>query len=318
MNRFLQIALIFAAILLGTMAKAQVYNYEDGEEPLPPDSIKGLYVGLNLGFYFANKNTARIYNGYGYERDGAIISTFAQSWLNRAISGPPNGSFQSEDRTSEAMRAAPGEWIFAESDMPGEMTYRPSFMFGGHLRYMFNSDFGVFTEINGTFPVTVGQFTIQRVAPSPDPTQNQRLEQFQIRGEEQRLFINLGLHRVLGRKAVEKSGKPTIILPYFDLGATVTFAKFEENVIDMGEYVVNFNRIVDLTQFYTQQGQFVESANLLTGMGFGGFGSIGGQITLGRKFTIDIGYVANFQQVKLGDIKETGIQHQFVLKAIYM
>src|SRR5690554_678836 len=133
MNRYIQHALIVAALLMGTMANAQVYNYEDGEGPTPPDSVKGLYVGLNLGFYFANKNTAQIYGGYGYYRDGEMISNFSQSWLYRAVNSPPDAN---EKRTSEAMRAAPGEWIFAEDDMPGQMTYRPSFMFGGHLRYM--------------------------------------------------------------------------------------------------------------------------------------------------------------------------------------
>ncbi len=314
MKTFLKITLSLLFISISSGITAQVYNYEDGEGPTPPDSIKGLYVGLNLGYYFANKNTARIYNGYGYERDGAINGTFAQSWLNQAI----QGSFQAEDRTSEAMRAAPGEWIFAEENMQSLMTYRPSFMFGGHLRYMFNSDFGVFTEINGTFPVTVGEFTIQRTAPSSDPTQNQRLEKFIIRGEEQRMIINLGVHSVLGRKAAEKKGKTPTILPYIDLGATVTFAKFENNVIDLGQYVVSFDRIVDLTQFYTRQGQFQQEANLLTGMGIGGFGAVGAQITLGSKFTIDFGYAANIQQIKLGNISEVGIQHQIVLKAIYM
>ena len=315
MNNRLKLTAFLIAIVLASSVKGQVYNYEDGEGPTPPDSVKGFYVGLNLGFYFANKNTAQIYGGYGYFRDGEMITNFSQSWLYRAINSPPDAN---EKRTSEAMQAAPGEWIFAEDDMPGQMTYRPSFMFGGHLRYMMNSDFGLFTEIGGTFPVTVGQFTIQRTAASPDPTQNQRLENFQIRGEEQRLFINLGMHKVMGRQAAERQGKVPTILPYFDLGATITFAKFEENLIDLGEYVVNYNRIVDLTQFYAQQGQFLDEANILTGMGIGGFGSLGMQVTLGRKFTIDIGYIANMQQIKLGAINEFGFVHQFVVKAIYM
>ena len=315
MNNLLKLTTILIAIVLASSVKGQVYNYEDGEGPTPPDSVKGLYVGLNLGFYFANKNTAQIYGGYGYYRDGEMVSNFSQSWLYRAINSPPDAN---EKRTSEAMRAAPGEWIFSEDDMPGQMTYRPSFMFAGHLRYMFNSDFGVFTEIGGTFPVTVGQFTIQRTSLSPDPTQNQRLEKFQIRGEEQRLFINLGLHKVMGRKAAEQKGNVPTILPYIDLGATITFTKFEENLIDLGEYVVNYNRIVDLTQFYAQQGQYLDQANILTGMGIGGFGGLGMQITLGRKFTIDLGYVANFQQIKLGEVNEFGLVNQFVIKAIYM
>src|SRR5690606_20476047 len=197
-----------------------------GEGPTPPDSVKGLYVGLNLGFYFANKNTARIYNGCGYQRDGLIISNFSQSWLNQAI----NGNIETQRRTTEAMEVDPGEWEFSEYDMPVNMTYRPSFMFGIHLRYMFNSDFGVFTEINGTFPVTVGQFTILDKRTSNNPGEMRR--KFIIRGEEQRMFINVGLHRVMGRKAAEQKGKTPTILPYFDLGATVTFAKFQENLID--------------------------------------------------------------------------------------
>ena len=311
MNKFLQVTIIVSSVLFGSVANGQVYNYEDGEGPTPPDSVKGLYVGINLGVYFANKQTARIYGGYGYLRDGEIIKSFSNSWLNQAIQGTP----QAEDRTSFAMDAAPGEWIFNESDMPGLMTYRGSFMFGGHLRYMINSDFGFFTEVNGTFPVTVGEFTIQRVAPSPDPSQNQRLERFQIRGEEQRLMVNLGIHKVLGRKAAEAKGKAPTILPYFDLGGSVTFVKFEANFINLGDFQ---GGVVDLTNFFTNQGQFVESANLLTGTGLGGFGSLGAQITLGRKFTIDFGYVANLQQIRLGELNDIGLQHQIVLRAIYM
>lgn len=307
---------VFLFLSMGLLnANAQVYNYEDGEGPTPPDSIKGLYVGLNLGFYLANKKTARMYSGYGYNRDGTIINNFSQTWLYRAINSPPDVN---EKRTSEAMQAAPGEWSFTESDMPGEMTYRPSFMFGGHLRYMINSDFGFFLEGNGTFPVTVGQFTIQSFATSPDPFQNQIAKKFSIRGEEQRFMINLGLHRVMGRKAAEYEGREPTILPYFDLGGTVLFTKFQENLIDLGEYVVSYNRIVDLTQFYAQQGQFLDEANILTGVGFGGFAALGIQITLGSKFTIDLGYAANMQQVRLGELNEIGFQHQFLIRAIYM
>lgn len=316
MNRFIQIALILGAILMGSMANAQVYNYEDGEGPTPPDSIKGLYVGLNLGYYFANKKTGSIYNGYGYERDGQIVSTVGQSWLYQALFGSP----QNINRTNDAMDGVVGTDYYEinETNFPALMTYRPSFMFGGHLRYMFNSDFGIFTEINGTFPVTVGEFTIQSTRPSSNPLDNQTLRKFIIRGEEQRMIINLGMHTVLGRKAAEKKGKTPTILPYLDLGGTITFTKFERNLIDLGERVEYFDRIVDLTQFYTRQGQYLDKANLLTGMGLGGFGAVGAQITLGRKFTIDFGYVANIQQIKLGDISEVGIQHQIVLKAIYM
>ena len=287
---------------------SQVYNYADGEGPTPPDSIKGLYVGLNLGVYFSNNNSAYIYGGYGYQRDGTI-NNFANAWLNLSLQGNP----EAVRRTSTALGLAEGEWAFDESDMPGVMNFSGSFMYGGHLRYMFNADFGVYGELNATNPVTVGEFTIQTFGTSPDPSQNQPLRRFGIRGEEQRLMINLGLHRVLLRERLESLGKPTTILPYIDVGMNTTFVKFEENFYTLDDGV-NY----DLTVFFNNQNQFVDQANLLTGVGFGGFVGVGGQITLGSRFTINMGYNASFEQIKLGEVNERGIQHQLIFKAIYM
>lgn len=300
------------AVLAATTATAQVYNYEDGEGPVDPDSIRGVYVGLNLGAYFANANTAAIYNGYGYQRDGSL-NNFANAWLNDAI----QGNSEAIRRTGDALGGlSEGEWTFDESDMPGRMTYSPAFMWGGHLRYMLNADFGFFAEFNGSKPVTVGEFTIQRNTPSPDPTQSNRLERFQIRGEEQRLSVHLGLHRVLMRESFERKGMSTSLLPYFEIGGKVTFVKFEENIINLGDRIAN--PIVDLTVFYDRQNRFEDVANLLTGTGFGGFASVGGQIAIGSKFTINLGYTANFVQINLGEFSEVGLQHMAVFKAIYM
>ncbi len=305
-----KLTLFFLVAFMGTGAvHGQVYNWADGEEPFSPDSIGGLYFGLNLGFYKANNSSAAIYGGYGFDRAGAKLD-FANSWLNQAI----QGNVIARNRTNEAMQATDGEWIFAESDMPGTMRYSPSFMVGFHLRYMFNADFGMFAEINGTQPVTVGEFTIQRTAPSPIPNQSERLERFQIRGEEQRLVTNLGLHRVLGRKAKARSGGSGTLLPYVEMGLNMTFVKFEENFINLGDRVPN----VDLTIFYTQQGFQIDQARILTGVGFGGFAGAGGQLQLGSKFTLNLGYIASLEHIKLGDINERNFQHIFVLRAIYL
>ena len=198
--------------------------------------------------------------------------------------------------------------------MPGTMRYSPSFMVGGHLRYMFNADFGVFAEINVTNPVTVGEFTIQTFGSSNVPGQQNPLQRFQIRGEEQRQIINLGAHQVIGRKAMERTGKSTTILPYVDVGVNTTFVKFDENFISLGEFI----QPVDLTIFFNQLGIPQDEARILTGVGLGAFGGAGGQIQLGNKFTIDIGYIASFEQIKLGEMNERNFQHIFVLKAIYL
>jgi len=300
--------LILGILILTLSGKAQVYNYADGEGPLPPDSIKGLYVALNLGYYFANNNSAFIYGGYGYQRDG-VINDFANAWLNRSI----QGNSEAIRNTSTALGLTEGEWAFTEDDMPGVMQYSGSFMYGGHLRYMFNADFGVYVEINGTNPVTIGEFTIEDRTSGAGQPGNLGIRRFGIRGEEQRLMINLGLHRVLLREKFEREGRPTSILPYFDIGVNFTFAKFEENFYSLDDGVVR-----DLTVFFNRQNQPVDQANLLTGAGYGGFVGAGGQITLGNKFILNIGYNASFEQIRLGDVNERGLQSQIILKAIYL
>lgn len=308
MNKLI-ILFAIAPIFHLTTASAQVYNWADGEKPFDPDSVQGLYVGLNLGYYFANKASAVMYGGYGFDRDGARLD-FANSWLNIAIQGNP----EFERRTSELIGVDRDQWQFTESDMPGEMRYSPSFMYGGHLRYMFNADFGVFAEINGTNPVTVSQFTIQTFVQNPNPAFNEPLRTFQIRGEEQRLMIQLGIHRVLGRKARERQGRSGALMPYFDLGFNTTFVKFEENFISLND---NFPPI-DLTVFFNQQGLFVDEARVLTGVGIGGFGSLGGQLQIGSKFTINMGYMASLEQIKLGEFNQRNFQHILMLRAIYL
>ena len=309
MKKGLRFSLITLLVLiLGNQLNAQVYNYEDGEGPPPPDSISGFYIGLAIGSYWANNNTANAYDGRGYDRSGAFYSTasqFGQVWLNQAM----QGSIQAEQRTDRLMN--PDDWEFTPSDMPLQMNFGASFMWMGHLRYMFNADFGVYTEIGGAFPVAIGEFTVTRLNPSTTP--GDQVRRFGIRGEEQRFFINLGAHRVLGRKSLEEQGKTSSILPYIDFGLNVTFTRFEANFINLDE-----EGTVDLTVFFNQQGQFVDQANLLTGAGFGGFGGAGIQIAIGSKFTIDLGYQATFVNVNLGEISEFGAQHQLILKAIYM
>ncbi len=291
-----------------TMSYAQVYNWADGEEPIRLDSVKGLVVGLNLGFYQANSKTASIYGGYGFDRDGVKLP-FATSWLNQAIQGNP----QAIARTSDAVGLAPGEWQFTESDMPGAMRFSPSFMWGGHLRYHFTPDFALFAEVNGTNPVTVGEFTITTFSGSNLPGEAQQFRQFQIRGEEQRLIFTFGTHQVLGRKAREKRGTSTVFLPFIDFGLNSTFTKFEENLINLGDFVGP----VDLTVFYQQQGIPTDEARVLTGVGLGAFGGLGGQIHLGQVIMLDLAYIASYEQVKLGEINERAFQHIFVLRAIW-
>lgn len=304
--------LILFSILFSTAfaVHGQVYNWADDEEPEEPHKIydlHGLVVGLNLGFYQANPNTAGIYGGYGFDRAGQRLP-FSQSWLNQAIQGNP----QFIQRTSEAIGLAPGEWIFDESDMPGEMRFRPSFMWGGHFRYHVSPDLGFYAEINGTSPVTVGEFTIQTPAVNPIG-QVGSLERFQIRGEEQRLIFTVGAQHTIGRKQRERLGKSTTLLPLVDFGINSTFTQFEESFIQLDE----FSGPIDLTVFFQRQGIAVDEARVLSGVGVGAYLGTGVQIHLGADIMIDLIYRASFEHVRLGEWDERGFQHIFLLRALW-
>lgn len=293
-------------------SNAQVYNWADGEEPkekVKLEDLTGLMVGLNLGFYQANHSTADIYGGYGFDRAGAR-NNFATSWLNNAIQGPPTN--ETRRRTGDAIGVGPNEFSFDESDMPGEMRYRPSFMWGAHLRYNVNPDLGFFIEVNGTSPVTVGEFTVTNLTATPGQIQSNFVNRFQIRGEEQRLIFTGGVHKVIGREKREREGKPISVLPVIEAGFNSTFVSFEENFINLEN-----SGIVDLTLFFQQQGVLVEEARVLTGVGFGGFASGGIQIHLGSDIMVNLLYRASHEHVKLGEWDHRGFQHTFVLRALW-
>jgi hypothetical protein len=303
------IAIIALLLAVTVSAHGQVYNWADGEAPLKLDSVQGFVIGLNIGFYQANNKTASMYGGYGFDREGVRL-TFPQSWLNQAIQGNP--IFRS--RTSEALGLADGEWQFTESDMPGAMRFSPSFMWGAHARYHFTPDFGMFVEVNGTRPVTVGEFTITTFNATNQPQQQQQFRRFGIRGEEQRLIFTLGAHQVLGRKARERRGDGTMLLPFIDFGVNSTFTRFEENYINLGPLVGN----IDITQIFQQQGFQVDQARVLTGVGVGAFGGAGAQLHLGQNIMLDLAYIASLEQVKLGEINQRAFQHIIVLRAIWV
>lgn len=303
------LALLALSFLFLPLLRAQVYNWADGEEPDEPvtlENLQGLVVGLNIGFYQANHSTAAIYGGYGFDRAGER-NGFSNSWLNNTIQGNP----EFRRRTSDAMGLSDGEWSFTESDMPNEMRYRPSFMWGAHGRFHLNPDFAIFAEVGGTSPVTVGEFTITNLTAAPGQLQDQFINNFSIRGEEQRLLFTLGVRQSIGRKAVEQRGGNTAILPFIEFGLNSTFVSFEENFIDLN------GNVLDLTLFFQQQGFLVDEARVLTGVGFGGFTTLGAQIHLGGDIMVDLAYRPSFEHVRLGAWDDRSLQHIFLLRAVW-
>ena len=309
--------LITGLAALLCMFSIQVLNAQDDYEDTRNEredttSVKGLYVGLNVGAYFANKHDAQLYNGYGFDRNGQRLS-FSESWLNQQFNFPGGGSsnypVSRQEITEEIANNNNGvstteDIRFTESDMPFEMVYDPGIMVGLHLRYNKDVKNAFLLDFNFTQLRASGEFTIDRPNYiTADPSEGTLLY-YPIIGQEQRFYLNLGYHRVFGDNEV--------LNWYGEIGANMTYAQFEENRIQVHNYDA------DITIERNFQGTQTQEAIEISSFGLGGFIGAGAQITLGDKFTVDLGYSLMNTRLDLVSNPERTFQHGVILRAIYM
>ena len=312
MKNYLRCGLLLGLFLMTNAAiRAQDGNNPDAindqQSDSPRKETKGFYLGLNLGAYFANKYDAQLYNGYGFDR-GGIKLDFNNSWLNRSIG--PSAPYQTrqtiETEIGNNTPGGNGTYTFSESDMPLQMRYSPTIQYGLNLRYAFNKKSSIIMDINGCKLTATGEFTLELtgVPPSNNPADNNTLPAFPIRGQEQRLWTDLGYHRVLGNN--------DFLNPYIEGGLNFTLAKFESNDIEI------YNYHADITQVFDNYGNYQYGTVNITSANFGTFLGFGGQITLGTKFTIDLGYNLIHTTIKLRSDPKGTFQHGVIFRIIYM
>ncbi len=270
---------------------------------------RGFYAGIYVGAMKAHAYSARLYDGYGFDREGEP-NTFQNSFLRRQIIDT-YGNHQSfeGDRIAQELGVGPGEWVFTEKDMPTNLAYNISFAFGLQGRYNFDNKNALLFNINFSKLTINGLFTIEvtNTQPTSDPSNPGRIvypeERFGIRGEEQRVMLQAGYQRILGNSGFFN----WVIEAGFDL----TFAKFDKNQAQVNTLMI------DLTNFYNRFGDQTDAARNLTGVAVGAFGGFGGQIETGGKWTIQLLYNPIIQKIALGNDTKYGLHHALGLRAIY-
>lgn len=280
---------------------------------------KGFYAGIYVGALMSNGYSARMYDGYGFDLDGNR-NNFENSFLNLQINGPtnnPNLTMQMRNRVTQAlnetMSVDPHDWEFTIEDMPrsDQIKYNIAFAFGLQGRYNFDDRNSLLFNINFSQVTVNAEFTITILNPQPisDPgnpgaiVYPDRYPKFGIRGDEQRVMLQLGYQRILGNN--------DFFNWVIEAGADLTFAKFGENQAQINSYVIN------LKTFYNQVGGFDRAARNLTGVAAGVFGGFGGQIEAGGKWTIQLLYNPIYQKIALGTDTRYGLHHTLGLRAIY-
>jgi hypothetical protein len=283
-------------------------EYEDeadreADEFWAEDGRKGLYAGIYVGAFFSSPYSAKLYDGYGFDRDGQPNS-FANSWMNQKINVQLRNPGIGGDVVAQELGVNPGEWEFAEVDMPINLKYNIAFNFGLQGRYHINHRDVILFNLNFMRLTVNGQFTIRTNSSQPvgelfpNPVRT-----FGIRGQEQRIMFQLGYQRIL-------SDNETFNW-LMELGVDVTLAKFEKSEIQIG------NTVHDLTTSPNIQGQDLIQRRNLTGAAVGAFAGFGGQVEAGEKWVIQLLYNPLFQKVNLGTDTKYGLHHSIGLRAIY-
>ncbi len=272
---------------------------------------KGFHAGLYVGAFWANKNTAYIYDGYGFDENGQR-NTFANSVLNYQILNVYGGGLGQNDLIAQLLNVGHGDWFFTENDMPVNLKYTTTYMVGLNTRYQINKKASIILNINASKLVVNGKFTISSVLPTTTGLQGQsKINQFTITGAEQRLMMQLGYQRIIG-----KNEKFNFLA---EGGLNIVMSKAQKNQAffnnDLNNGANNFT--IDLMTAYNQPPYNYYSAQYLIGAGIGAFAGLGLHLTINPKYTIQLLYTPSYDRISLGYNPKFKLQHGFGLRIYY-
>jgi hypothetical protein len=260
-------------------------------------------VGLYVGTLFPSGVTS-FYDGYGYDIYGNRHD-FSNSFMNRNINFFYGGTNGQPDQIATALGVNHGDWSFAESDMPTDLTYNIAFAFGAHASFNVDSRNSIALNFNTTKLSVNGNFTIEIVNTSPQPQQpgDINVKTFGIEGEEQRFVFQLGYQHVFG----EEGG-----FNFFAEGGVVcTMTKFLKNQIAIN------NLTIDLGYFYNQPLYDEFRKENISGLGFGAWTGCGLTTSNNARTTLQFVYNPSLEVISIGKNGNPSLQHYIGLRIYY-
>jgi hypothetical protein len=288
-------------------------------EPDPTDTTtnrsvfiagRGFNLGLYVGAYWANRNTAYLYDGYGFDLNGQR-NNFANSILYNQIVNVYGGGYGGADLIAQLLNVGHTDWYFSEKDMPTNLRYTTTYLVGLNMRYQVNKKSNITLNINASKLVVNGKFTISSITPNSGFQGQAKINQFTITGAEQRLMFQLGYQRIIG-----KNEKINLVL---EGGLNFTLSKAQKNQAffnsDANGGANNFT--IDLMSIYNQSPYNYYSAKYLIGAGIGAVGGIGFQFTINPRYSIQLMYTPSYDRIGLGYAPTFKLQHGCGLRVYY-
>jgi hypothetical protein len=299
-----KLQLLLLLLLINGIAFAQdEENEEEDNTEVSLDAYKGFHAGFYAGALFANKYSARLYDGYGVDANGNR-NTFTNSVLYQRMRYYGLDS-NFTDQIGPAIGVDRDQWApyWDSTDMPYDLKYTISFLFGIDLQYGLSKTDGIILNANFSKLNVTGTFTLNR-----PKTMNSSLGDsilfFGISGQEQRFIFQLGYSKLLG-----EPGRFNFLV---EGGLLMNSVKFLSNEAHINSVTI------DLTPFTFNQGyQDNYMPREYNAIGFGAFGGFGFNLNMNAKYLIQVIYNPSLEKINTGDAPASKLQQSAGLRVYY-
>lgn len=154
-------------------------NHSDAQDT-PEEESGNFFIGVNVGGFFANKNTSIMYTG----------SNIANVGIDYYFPTEFGGKAPYDYSHDEIKNYFSYNYKIEADGLPASPAYRPAIDVGIHTGVKLGGGNSIFVDINSTTLKYQQYFSIS--VEDPNVTPNIRYEQVPLFGEEKRLHINLG------------------------------------------------------------------------------------------------------------------------------
>ncbi len=295
--------LLGLSLLMPQLANAQDDEMDNDDLDVPGlQGNNGFHFGFNLGAYFANRSTASLYDGYGFDVNGDK-NTFENSFLYRKIVLENGGMNGTQDNIALQLKVNHEDWTFDKTDMPNSVRYKPAFLLGIHLNYGFRKRESIIFNLNFARINAEASFTIGTIPPAGSNQLYPSVHTFPLRGSENRTMMQLGYSHIFGNNK------------YIDFfaegGLSINFAKLQK-------YFGQVNDLrLDLTTFNYQNGFTNYEPQHYSGWGFGAFAGAGVYVRVSSKYTAKVLYSPSYEKINLGLAPSAHAQHSVLVRIYY-
>jgi hypothetical protein len=322
MTKFSIILILFQ--LLSFIALGQDAYFKEEPPELPPQdeygeeyNLMGWRFGINMGMYFANKETVGFYNGLP-ENENRIqwvlnnkywYDDIRQQLNSHNIIKNPDDVYSVWQGDYDAWRA---EYGVPEGDTTKWWIYYPDLKFnstisvGFYAKYNFNNSTGIFLQSNYVKLKTTGVF--QMTIDSINNVANPSLRTGYIWGTQEQVTIDIGISKFW------PVGKITHI--FVETGFQMNSTRALENKIQIG------NLEYSLVNQYGD-GSYVPNSNMTAydiyqgGIGFGIFLAGGVKFIVSESVSIDPGIQFNYKKINLEGYSDFSMDYYAYVRLIF-